>query len=164
MSIPRIAPVFTFDVKGPADEVCKRLRTLMNQETGAYEGSVAGNHITLTIREGERHFWSPWLHIELTELDKMTHIRGRFTPHPNIWTGFAFCYFSLIVIAAFALIWGTSQWMLDQRPTALWVGLACAVLVVVLWCVAQFGQKLAHEQMHMIRDTVRGIMPSVQDQ
>ncbi len=161
MSIPRIAPVFTFEVEGPADEVCKRLRTLMNQETGAYEGSVAGNHITLTIREGERHFWSPWLHIELTELDDMTHIRGRFTPHPNIWTGFAFCYFSLIVIAAFALIWGMSQWMLQQSPTALWVGLMCAALVGLLWWMAQVGQKLAREQMHALKDAVSAINISV---
>ena len=116
MSIPRITPVFMLTVDGSVDQVCKRLRTLLHEETGAYDGSVAGNHMTLTIREGDRHFWSPWLHIELTEQDDTTHIRGRFTPHPNIWTGFAFSYFSLIVIVAFAVDLGYEP--MDDRPAS----------------------------------------------
>ena len=154
MSLPRTAPVFTMDLDGTVDQVMQRLQTLVHKVDGPLTGSVAGHHMTLTVREADRHFWSPWLHIELTEVEGQTHFRGRFTPHPSVWTGFAFSYFSLIVIAAFALIWGTSQWMLDHRPTALWIALICAVGVTALWWSAQIGQRLAREQMHHIRDAV----------
>ena len=158
MSLPRIAPVFTMDVDGSVDQIMQRLQMLTGKDSGALTGSVAGNHMTLTVRPSDRHFWSPWLHIELTEHDGKTHFRGRFTPHPSVWTGFAFSYFSLFIIAAFAAVWGTSQWMLEHRPSAFWVALFCVIGVVLLWWSAQVGQRLAREQMHTIRDAVEDLL------
>jgi hypothetical protein len=158
MSIPRITPVFTISAKGSVEEVCAQLHTLVRDDTGPYTGNVAGQHMTLTVREDDRHFWSPWLHIEVTDHDGQTHIRGRFTPHPNIWTSLAFSYFTLLSLAVFAGVWGMSQWMLEQHPTAMWIALACVVVVGLLWWSAQVGQRLAREQMHVLRDAVEGVM------
>ncbi len=157
MSLPGIAPVFIMTVNTTAQDLLAKLQSLLSDDA-RFTGSIAGNHMTLTVREQDRHFWSPWLNIELTEHDGKTHFRGRFTPHPSVWTGFAFSYFSLFVIAAFAAVWGMSQWMLDSRPTALWIALVCAILVVLLWWSAQIGQRLAREQMHAIKDAVNGIL------
>lgn len=158
MSMPRIAPVFTLPVEGTDEEVCGRLRPLVQDDASPYTGNVAGHHMTLTVHEADRHFWSPWLHIEVTERDGQTQVRGRFTPHPNIWTGFAFSYFSLITLAVFAAVWGSSQWMLEQRPTALWIALVCVVVVGLLWWSAQVGQRLAREQMHILRNAVEAVL------
>lgn len=160
MSIPRIAPVFVLTAEGPVDEVCAKLRSLVANSLGRFKGNVAGHHMTLTVRDAERHFWSPWLHLEVSEGEDegRAQVRGRFTPHPSVWTFFAFSYFSLIVVACFAGIWGMSQWMLDARPTALWASVVCAVLVGLLWWSAQVGQKLAREQMGALREAVGGVI------
>jgi len=157
MSLPRIAPVFTVEVDRPVDQVLEKLKGLTCRENGAFDGSAAGNHITLTVREADRHFWSPWANIEVTEREGKAHVRCRFTPHPSVWTGFAFSYFSLFVIAAFAAVWGMSQWMLQSRPTAFWGVLVSAVLIGLLFWAAQVGQRLAREQMHVLRDAVDAV-------
>lgn len=156
MSLPRIAPVFTFPAEGLSEDVRRRLHALVRG--GAFTGSVAGNHMMLTVQEKDRHFWSPWLHLEVSEDGESVEVRGRFTPHPSLWTGFAFCYFSLIVMAGFAVVWGLSQWMIEERPTALWVALGCAVLVGLLWWSAQVGQRLARAQMEALRCAVQGVV------
>ncbi|GAB4196607.1 MAG: hypothetical protein Kow00105_10730 [Phycisphaeraceae bacterium] len=158
MTLGRIAPVFVMSVSGTASEVMDGLQGLLRDPGGRFTGKSAGRHMTLTVCESDRHFWSPWLHLEVVEGADGICLRGRFTPHPSVWTGFAFSYFSLIVVACFAGIWGMSQWMLGDRPTALWVALGCVVLVGLLWWSAQVGQKLAREQMELLRQSVEEVV------
>ena len=51
-----------------------------------------------------------------------------------------------------------SQWMLGSQPTALWAAVVCAALVGLLWWSAQVGQKLARDQMELLRDAVEGVV------
>lgn len=85
-------------------------------------------------------------------------LHGRFTPYPSIWTGFAFSYLALIVLALFASVWGLSQWLIDQRPTALWAALGCCVAMGLLWWSAQVNQRLALGQMEALRGAVDGVI------
>ena len=173
MSIPKMRPTFNLQVGMPPDGVITRLRGLIDATGGRFTGKVVGRHIILTVRAQDRHFWSPWLEIEVTGAGEGgsganpganpgvnpgagAELRGRFTPHPSIWTGFAFGYFSLIVLALFAGVWGLSQWMIDERPTALWAALVCCVVMGLLWWSAQVGQKLARGQMEVLREAVAG--------
>lgn len=160
MSIPKMRPTFLLTVDLTRDQVIDRLRGLIESSDGRFTGKLVGRHVMLTVSDKDRHFWSPWLDMEVIEPEEnetggAVAVRGRFTPHPNIWTGFAFSYFSLIVIACFAGVWGMSQRMLQQKPTALWVGLVCVLIVGLLWWAAQMGQRLAREQMRTIKDAVQ---------
>lgn len=163
MSIPRMRPTFSLQTGMTPDGVIARIHGLIDQPGGAFTGKVVGRHIILTVRAQDRHFWSPWLELEVTDAGvddpgSWAELRGRFTPHPSIWTGFAFGYFSLIVLALFAGVWGMSQWLIDQRPTALWAALACCVVMGLLWWSAQVGQRLARGQMEVLREAVEGVV------
>lgn len=160
MSIPKMRPTFYLRVVSSPDSVIKSLRDLIDRADGPLTGKVIGRHIVLTVRAEDRHFWSPWLELEVTDAGdgRNTELRGRFTPHPSIWTGFAFSYLALIVLALFAGVWGLSQWMIDQRPTALWAALGCCVVMGLLWWSAQVGQRLAREQMEALREAVDGVV------
>lgn len=167
MSIPKMRPTFSLRIGMSPEHVTARLHGLIDRPGGRFVGKVVGRHIILTVRDAERHFWSPWLEIEVTGADDGVvrenpgagagaELRGRFTPHPSIWTGFALGYLSLIVLALFAFMWGLSQWLIDQRPTALWAAPACCVVMGLMWWSAQVGQKLARGQMEALRDAVDG--------
>jgi hypothetical protein len=160
-------PTFNLRVGSSPDGVINSLRNLIDRAGGPFTGKVIGRHIVLTVRAEDRHFWSPWLEIEVTGAGNSdanpgagnaAELRGRFTPHPSIWTGFAFSYLALIVLALFAGVWGLSQWLIDQRPTALWAALGCCVVMGLLWWSAQVGQRLARGKMEALREAVDGVV------
>lgn len=109
------------------------------------------SHVLITFRKEQRHFWSPWLHLDLTERDGQAHLSGRFSPHPSVWTGFAFAYLVLAVVSFFALVFGYSQWAIGGAPAALGVLPMTAAIAASLWWSAQLGQRLARVQMAQIR-------------
>lgn len=109
------------------------------------------SHVLVTFRQDQRHFWSPWLNLDLIERDGHAHLAGRFSPHPSVWTGFAFAYMALSVTSFFALVFAYSQWAIGSAPAALGVLPVTAALAASLWWSAQIGQRLARTQMATIR-------------
>jgi hypothetical protein len=109
------------------------------------------SHVLITFRQDQRHFWSPWLNLDLIERDGQAHLSGRFSPHPSVWTGFAFAYMMLGVTTFFALVFSYSQWAIGSSPAALGVLPFTAAIAASMWWSAQIGQRLAREQMTQIR-------------
>ncbi|MBT9558639.1 MAG: hypothetical protein IV100_21595 [Myxococcales bacterium] len=151
---------------GPAYEV-RWARSLHGQSpTGG--ASRRADHLVLTFKPEHRHFWSPWLNLDVDQREAtdgavITRITGRFSPHPTVWTGFAFSYLGLGVLAFFSSIFAYSQRSLGGTPTGLWGLLACAVLAVVLLWSSWVGQRLARDQMielrRLLEAGVRGPAP-----
>lgn len=83
-----------------------------------------------------------------------TQLHGRFSPHSSVWTAFAASYLGLGSLGVFSSIFGLSQWMVDSRPWALMGTATCIALVGVLWWASQVGQRLARDEMLMIRAVV----------
>ncbi|MEM1445832.1 MAG: hypothetical protein AAGF84_07250 [Planctomycetota bacterium] len=150
---PAMRPTFQHDIARPPAEVVAALDELLQR----YPGRRVGLHLMLTVPESEKHFWSPYLTIELSE-DELhasgaggTHLHARFSPNPSLWTAIGFTYLSLVVIAFFALMWAAAQLLLGNTPHALWVTLGCGLCVALLWWVSLAGQRLAYEQMFEMR-------------
>lgn len=129
---------------------------------GPFVGRALERHLQLTVLPGDRHLWSPHLHLEIvahrSEAEKdepaRAYVRGFFTPHPNLWTGFIFTYLSLAVIAVFAGMWAFVEMLLDGPPHALWITVGACLLAGVLRVVSQAGQKLAAEQMDALHTEI----------
>lgn len=129
-----------------------RLEVTWARTPGAGAASErAESHVLITFRPDLRHFWSPWLHLDLKVDDQGTRLAGRFSPHPSVWTGFAFGYLVLTVVSFFALVFGYSQSTIGSTPLALGVLPVSAAVAVVMWWSAQIGQRLARDQMAQIR-------------
>jgi len=78
-------------------------------------------------------------------------LRGRFAPHPNVWTFYLFLAFGLGFALLVGTTWGYAQWATETTPWALIVVPLVMVLGVGLYVASQIGQRLGAEQMTQLR-------------
>lgn len=162
---PRIfRPGFDLDVDRSPGELYRQLEALIAADA-RFTGRCVEGHVMLTVPEAERHFWSPYLHVQIVahrdELDepapKRSYLRGFFTPHPSLWSSFVFGYLALSVLVFFSGIWGLVQITLGAAPTAGYVSLACALVMGALHLASAFGRRRATDQMGVLERSVREV-------
>lgn len=149
MSSLRIRPRFkeTYDLRPEEVEVLVR-KHLTELDCGC-SAKILPGFIVLGIKPQEQHFWSPQLSLsfELDEDGEHTVIRGLYGPNPTVWAFFTYGYAALGILAMFLGMYGFSLYSLGQDARILWSLPLLAVAALVLYIVAQFGQKLGAEQM-----------------
>ena len=158
-----LRPSFTQPLTMPIDEAMRRIDAVdrIGGEPVVVEAAGKGRHRMIALDPSLRHFWSPWAHLDLREPDEehgedaRCVVVLRFSPNPPLWFAIMFSYLSLATIAFFALCWGVAQLMIDQRPWALWVIPITLVIALAIVAAARVGQRLAHEQMLMMRTALR---------
>lgn len=110
------------------------------------------DHLLLTVPASQRHFWSPWLTIEVTPLERGAHVVGKFSPHPSVWTGFTFGYLGLLIVIVLSLVVAGSSWLVpgSNQSWSLWVAGGAVIAMVGMWWASQVGQRLARDQMEQL--------------
>ena len=146
MSAPRMRPTFELETHREPVVIMSCIQGAVG-ESSQFEGQFTRHHAMVSIERSKRHFWSPWLHLDIRNENGQRLLFGRFSPHPSIWTGFMFAYLALAVLAFFAVVFGLSQQMAGQTPWAYYAVPVCALVAVGLWLAAQAGQKLAQKEM-----------------
>lgn len=131
------------------DRVEQQVRSLVQ-----YSGTYRRGHAMISISEKNRHFWSPWLHLEYRSTQE-ENVFGRFSPHPSIWTAFMFGYLALVVLSFFSLILGLSQQLVGQYPWGYLLLLIWGLIAVTMWIASKIGQGLAAEEMNQLEDLIR---------
>lgn len=146
MATLRLRPTFSIALnRQTADKIWAQIQASVKDK--GLNGQFRDGHGMISYVEVKRHFWSPWLHLDLREQDGASTLHGRFSPHPSIWTAFVFGYLALTVIAFFGLVFGMSQWLSGEFP---WGCIAVPVSLVtglLMWITSQVGQRLAHDEM-----------------
>ena len=150
MSAPRVRPRFEIEVAGDPDDLMQRLRERLPGCPNC-TGCSVGRHAELFVPEAERRLWSPYLSVTAYERNGGSMLRGRFAPHPSLWTFYLFLAFA----AGFAILvgtaWGYAQWATEATPWALTIVAAALVLGAALCLASQIGQRLGAEQMTRLR-------------
>lgn len=137
----------------PPEEVIAKVRAALKQEdAGVVRGQMGGTHLALNIDEGERHFWSPWLDAHVYEHADGAMIRGRFMPHPSIWTFYILAYSVLVTGGLIAGIYGIMQVITGSGSWGLWIPPLAVLLAGGLFGSAFVGQRLGADQMVVLRD------------
>lgn len=156
MIIPPMRPTFEIDFPIDPETAINRLCLLLNDDDYPVTGRVAGTHLMLVIPPDRRHFWSPWLNIEVHPQSETNaeeaKIHGRFSPNPSVWTGFMLGYITLITLIFFASMFGVAQWMMDGSPTALKLIPVFVVIGGIMYWASLMGQRIANAQMHELYD------------
>ena len=156
MIIPPMRPTFEIDFPIDPETAISRLCLLLNDDDYPVTGRVAGTHLMLVIPPDRRHFWSPWLNIEVHPQSESNadeaKIHGRFSPNPSVWTGFMLGYISLLTLIFFASMFGVAQWMMDGTPTALKLIPVFVVIGGIMYWASLMGQRIANAQMHELYD------------
>ncbi len=151
MTVATLRPTFEIASEKSVPELMQCAKAVVQQHADDFEGQFTNQHAMISIVTPKRHFWSPWLHVEVLETAGRSQIRCRFSPHPSIWTGFMFAYLSLGVIVFFAIMFGISQQLAGQTAWAYWLVPVGGVIAGLLWVAAQAGQKLADAEMRKLK-------------
>lgn len=161
MTSVRIRPRFKAKYRMKPEEVGDLVRKHMAELDCGCSAKILPGFIVLNVRKQEEHFWSPQLSLSFEvdeENEEFTIIRGLYGPNPTVWALFTYGYAALGILATFLGMYGFSQYTLGQNAAILWSLPVFAVLALVLYLVAQFGQKLGAEQMftlhHFFEDSV----------
>jgi hypothetical protein len=159
-----LRPSFSIDLplasRTVIDALCERLasgpmsfRRARVPGGGAERGPREHDHLVLTVPTTDRHFWSPWLAIEISPRGEQAHLFARFSPHPSVWTGFAFGYLGLGLIGAVAVVIAASSLLVPNSGQPWALGLAGGTVLAMggMWWASQIGQRIAHAQMTALR-------------
>ena len=130
------------------------LRLGLERDTGALRGQVFRKHAVIQVRAPKRTFWSPYLNLEVEDEPDGSAIRGRFSPHPNVWTLFMAVYILIVMAGLAALSYGIVQLTLGESPWALLGVPASVALFGFVYGATLIGQGLGAEQMYMMRSLV----------
>ena len=154
MAPPRMRPRFELQLPIDRERWLGALRQLLEDDPGVLRGQVFRKHAVVQMRDQERTFWSPYLNLEVEDEPDGAAIRGRFSPHPNVWTFFMGVYILLALLALAGLSYGIVQYTLDQPPWAFGIVPAAVALFGFVYGATLIGQGLGAEQMYTMRSLV----------
>ncbi len=146
VTAPRVRPRFELELPDDPETVMERLRERL-PECPRCTGVSVGRHAELFVPEDERRVWSPWLSVTTEGArEGGSLVRGRFAPHPQVWTLYAFLAFGLGFGLLVGVTWGYAQWAMGETPWALLSLPLGGFLGVCLYLVSVTGQRLGAEQ------------------
>lgn len=147
----RMRPRFTGMASVTPLEFLEALESALSHSVD-FRGSVFDTSAVVKVAERDRHFWSPQMHLALEITDPAgSFIRGRFSPHPTVWSGFLALYLAIAFSGIIGVIFGASQWTLGTPPTGFIAGPAAIFLTVVVYLAARVGRRLGRDQMARLR-------------
>lgn len=152
MSSFRIRPRFNETLSLSQEEFKDNIQEALNTEEGI-TGSVSDTYCVLNIPVAERHYWSPQLTLTLEEDEEdesNLRVRGLYGPKPSVWAAFFMSYAAIGILVLFIGVIGMSQALLDKPAPILWAVPGLGLIALVLYLVAQSGQKVGAEQMFRI--------------
>lgn len=151
---PRMRPVFTIPLTSDGTTVMKTLEAILSSGTTALIGQVVARHAVLQLPPERRSVLSPFLNLELTDVEGGAVLRGRFSPHPNVWTGFLAIYGLLTMAGLVCAMYGLSQVWVGE-PGWILLGVPVSIgLIAFVYGAAVIGQGLTADEMYDLRAVV----------
>jgi hypothetical protein len=147
-------PRFKLQLPVERDRWLGALRALLDSGSESVRGQVFSRHAVVQMRDGERTFWSPYLNLEVEDEPDGSAIRGRFSPHPNVWTMFMGIYLLLAIAALAGFSYGIVQLTLGESPWAFLIVPLSAAVFGFVYGATLIGQGLGAEQMYLMRSLV----------
>ena len=155
-----LRPTFSKDVPQSLGEILENAAKIKIEVQSDYIIKISDHHLFFFIIHANRKYYSPHLHVELTENDdQTTNVRGLYGPDQTVWTFFMFLHFIIAgVFLIFAMI-AYSHYTLKQS-TAL--DFAIMGLMIVFWFAlyvqARINRRKCQPQMRKLDDLIEKII------
>jgi hypothetical protein len=147
----RLRPRFDVELPVPASEAVLGLREGLDTPELRGTTMAAGLHADLMVDRSERRIWSPRLNVQIEDTPGGSTLRCRFSPRPDVWTGFMFVYFVMVFLVVFGATFGYVQQVSDEPAWGYW-GVPLGLLVIAgIHLAGYVGQRLAANQMRELR-------------
>lgn len=156
-------PHFEIPVGDCGALVFARLREQLEASDTEFYGHVRRTFAFVRFPEKQRSLLSPHLELELLESEADTVLRGRFSPRPNVWTGFMALFFLLGMLGLCGLVYGLVQLTLDGPIWTMWSAPVSLALIAFIYGAAFIGQGLSNNEMFELRAFVECIVREVCD-
>ena len=153
MSTASVRPRFEIEADLDADALMELLRGRL-PHCPHCTGVSVGRHAELFVPDADRRLWSPWLSVTADDRGNGSLLRGRFAPHPNVWTLYLFLAFGLGFTLLVGTTWGYAQWATERTPWALLSVPIVTVLGTLLYLASHVGQRLGGDQMDHLRSAL----------
>jgi len=154
----RLRPRFSVELPVAADEAAPRLREGLDSPDLMGSTMVAGRHAELLVDRAKRKIWSPRLTVRVEDAPEGSALLCRFSPRPDVWTGFMFLYFVMVFLVVFGATLGYVQQVSGEHAWGYW-GIPVGLLIIALIHLAGYvGQRLAASQMRELRGRLEHVV------
>ena len=151
---PRMRPTFEIPMKADGSRTMARIRARLDRGSRRVCGQVLGTHAYVQTPPETQSLLSPHLNLELIERDGRTVLRGRFSPRPDVWTGFMALYGTLACTGFAGLMLGWAQTTVEEYPWGFWLAPGAVALIAFVYGAAVIGQGLTQDEMYLLRNFV----------
>ncbi len=151
---PRMRPTFEIPMKVDGTRTMLRIKDRLERGSRRVYGQVVGSYAYVSIPPEKQSLLSPHLNLELYPRDGQIVLRGRFSPRPNVWTGFIAVYALLGMIGLAGLMFGWAQTTVDEYAWGFWAVPAALALAAFVYGAAVIGQGLTQDEMYVLRNFV----------
>ena len=144
-------PQFEIPVGDRGALVFARLQEQLEAPDAEFYGHVRTHFAFVRFPDEQRSLLSPHLELELRDGEAGTVLHGRFSPRPNVWTGFMALFFLLGMLGLCGLGYGFAQFMLDGPIWMMWSAPVSVALIAFIYGAAFIGQGLSNDEMFELR-------------
>ncbi len=148
---PRMRPRFRIPVPGDGSAVLHQLQQQLEAPEAPIAGQVVRCHAFLQMPAGRRSLLSPFLNLEMAGGKDGTILVGRFSPAPNVWTGFMALYGVLGLCGLAGLMFGWAQTTVDEFAWGFIAFPVALALGAFVYGAAVIGQGLTADEMYELR-------------
>lgn len=138
----RIRPKFEVFVETTSQEIVALLQQGLEMAGHPFDSVEFPGHLIIRTRKENQHYWSPQVDLTFEDQENGCLIRGRYGPHPNVWTLFVLLYLAIGILALFVSILGFTRINLGLEARILWLLPVLAAMALGMYLVSQIGQKL----------------------
>ena len=156
----RLRPRFSVELPVAADEAAVGLREGLDTSELGGVSMVAGRHAELLVDRSERKIWSPRLTVRLEDSPAGSEMRCRFSPRPDVWTGFMFVYFVMVFLVVFGATLGYVQQVSGETAWGYWAVPIGLVVIACIHLAGYVGQRLAAAQMRELKGRLESVVAS----
>ena len=149
-------PVFELPVPGDGRAVLDVLSERLSAAGAELVGQVIPPCAYLRRSQERSRLLSPHLDLELRESAGATVLHGRFSPRPNVWTGFMALFFGIGMLGLAGLVYGLAQRTVAGPTWTVWAAPAAVALIAFIYGAAFIGQGLSVDEMYELRAFTEG--------
>ena len=154
----RLRPRFSLELPVSASEAVSRLRAGLDTPELREITRTAGSCADFLVDESDRRIWSPRLSVRIEEAPDGSILQGRYSPRPDVWTGFMFVYFLVVFLIVFGATLGWVQHASDERAWGYWAVPAGLIVIGVIHLLSYLGQRRAADQMRELRGRLDSVL------
>lgn len=147
-----IRPRFHHSSSLAPEQILQALENALAQKDAPVNGLVIDHHVYLRIPHEDQHFWSPQLSLEVEATEEGSQVNGLFGPRESVWLMYIFFYALMGFLIMIVMIMGFSQLNLGLSARILWALPVLLLLLLMAFLTARAGQKLGHDEMHLLYD------------